>query len=225
MLLAASLLLAAPTHAQTYPPSFPRDGAKKVFDNDVMTVWDVTWEKGRPTPMQAHRFDQLAVTLTDGAVKVTRQDKTWSIDQARLGSVRFEPKGTVAIEEGASDQPRRALVVEIKSYAGAAVDAKVAEGLKEAKAKGIPGQFPREGAIKLFENERLAVWDNKWPLGKEGALHAHYHTVVGLFVEAGELGTSVVRPVGWVNFAAPRMPPHTETATKGPPRAIFLELK
>ena len=139
--------------------------------------------------------------------------------------MRFEPKGTVAAEEGVSDQPRRALVVEIKSYAGAAVDAKVTQGLKEAKAKGIPGQFPREGAIKLFENERLAVWDNKWPLAMEGALHAHYHTVVGLFVEPGELGPSAVRPVGWVNFAAPRIPPHKEIATKGSPRAIFLELK
>jgi hypothetical protein len=225
MLLAASLFVASPTFAQSYAPSFPRDGAKKAFENELMTVWDVTWEKGRPTPMQEHRFDQVAVNLTDGAVKVTRPDKTWSIDQARLGSVRFEPKGTVAAEEGVSDQPRRALVVEIKSYAGAVVDAKVTEGLKEAKAKGIPGQFPREGAIKLFENERLTVWDNRWPPGVEGPLHAHYRTVVGLFVEAGELGPTAVRPVGWVNYSAPRMPPHTEIATKGSPRAIFLEWK
>ena len=55
MLLAASLFVAAPTFAQSYAPSFPRDGAKKALDNDVMTVWDVTWEKGRPTPMQEHR--------------------------------------------------------------------------------------------------------------------------------------------------------------------------
>jgi hypothetical protein len=233
--LAALLFCAVPTLARKYAPSFPRDGAKRILDNpahpgdsipdDMMAVWDVTWEKGKPTAMQEHRFDQVSVTLAEGAVKVTRPDNTWTIEYARLGSVHFESKGTVVAEEGVSDKPRRALVVEIKSYAEFKVDPAVARGLQEAKDKGIPGQFPREGVVKLFENDHLIVWDDTWPIGKVGPLHAHYHTVVGLFVEAGEPGPTSLRPVGFVDFAPPRIPPHTEPVPKVLRRAIFLEFK
>jgi quercetin dioxygenase-like cupin family protein len=225
MSIAALFLLSSPALAQKYAPSFPRDGAKTVLENDIVTIWDVTWEKGKPTAMQEHRVDQVTVTLTQGTVKVTRPDKTWFLEQTNPGSVKFEPKGTVAAEEGISDNPRRALVVEIKSYAQPKLSPEVAQGLKEAKEKGIPGQFPRPGAFKLFETDHLIVWDDKWPLdGKMGPLHAHYDTDIGLFFEAGELSPSI-RPVGFANFNAPRIPPHQEMATKGPPRAIFVQFK
>jgi hypothetical protein len=38
--------MASPALAQKYVPPFPRDGAKQVLDNDMISVWYVTWEKG-----------------------------------------------------------------------------------------------------------------------------------------------------------------------------------
>jgi hypothetical protein len=226
MLTVALLALSATSaRAQDYPPAFPRNGAKKVLDNDMVNVWDVTWEKGKQTAMNKLRFDEVSVALSEGAVRITRPDKTSTIDLARPGSVRVESKGTVALEEGLSDTPRRSIVVEIKSYMVPKLDPKIADGLKEAKGKGIPGQFPREGTLKLLENDSLILWDDTWPLNGLGPLHAHYESVVGVFIEAGVLAPSTIRSVGDVVFSPPRMPPHQEEAIKGPPRAIFIQFK
>jgi hypothetical protein len=221
LVVGALLFCAAPSGAETYPPPFPRDGAKKILDNEVMNVWDVTWTKGKAGGLHQLQYDQLSVTLTEGAIKVTRPDKGWTIDQTKLGAVNLQPKGTVIAEEGISDTPARTMVVEIKTYKTPVLDPKVVAGLKEARAKGIQGQFPREGAVKLFETDRLTVWDDNWPIGKEGPMHAHYQTIVGLFYESADSE----RPVGWANFSLPRLPPHTEPAQKVLRHAVFLELK
>jgi hypothetical protein len=224
--LVAVALGGVSARAANYPPAFPREGAKKVLDNDKVTVWDVTWEKGKATPLHELGLDQVSVTVADGVVKTTRADKSATVDLSRLGAVRMEPKGTIVSEEGISERPRRAIVVQIKPYSAAKLDPKLAEGLKEARGKQIPGQFPREGSIKLFEDEHLVLWDDTWPINKGlGPLHAHYESVVGVFIEPGVLAPETVRKVGDVIFSAARMPPHQEEAVKGPPRAIFIQFK
>jgi hypothetical protein len=41
------------------PPPFPRAGAKQLLDNDRVTVWDVVWPKGQPTPLHRHPFGRV----------------------------------------------------------------------------------------------------------------------------------------------------------------------
>lgn len=228
--LAALFLSASPALAQQYPRPFPRPGAKLLQENDLVAIWDVTWEKGQATPMQEHKFDQISVTLSDGAVKVARPDKTWTIEETRFASVDYQAKGTIASEEGVSDKPRRAIVVEIKSYAMPHLDAKVAA---EMRAKGVPPQFPREGAVKLFETEHFIVWDNFYKPGK-GAVHAHYNQDIAVFIQEGNLravsadgkvadGGNSLRVVGRTNFRAPG-PAHQEEIS-GPLRAMYFEFK
>ncbi len=214
---AALLVLSSSALAQQYAPSFPRDGATKLLENEFVTIWDVTYEKGESATMQEHRYDQVSVTLSDGAVKVTRPDNTWTVDHSRFATVRFEPKGTITAEEGVSDTPRRAIVVELKDYEVPMLDPNLAA---ELRAQGMRGQFPREEATKLLETERVIVWDNQYRLG-QGARHAHYNQVVGVWIEAGSLNNSP-RTVGQVNFRAPG-PPHQEEARNPLPRAIFIE--
>jgi hypothetical protein len=216
--LAALFLCSSPLLAQRYAAPFPRDGARKVLENDFVAVWDVTWEKGKSTGLQERRFDYASVTLSEGAVKTTRPDKTWTVEQSRFGSVQFESKGTVAAEEGLSDKPKRAIIVEFRSYATPKLEPNLARQLKK---KGMPGQFARKGAVKLFENDRLIVWDNRYTIGR-GALHAHYNQVVGVWIEPGVLGNSP-REVGQVQFRAPG-PPHEEEAQTSL-RAIFFEFR
>jgi hypothetical protein len=240
---AASLLAAgAVVIAQTHSPAFPRPGAKPVTPNlvgvegpdaehppsaaDVMNAWDVTYTRGQATGLRERQFDQLVVTIDEGAVKVTRPDKTWTIERRKMGSVQFESKGTVLAEEGASDPPSRAIVVQFKSYA--AVPKLPPAALRDAAAKGIAPQFPRRGVVKLFENEQMTVWDDSYPLNQLREMHAHFRTTIGIFIQGGEgRQTPVNHPyyVGEVNFSPPRLRTHQDFAVKGPPRGIFVEFK
>jgi hypothetical protein len=217
LVLAALSILSSPTLAQQYKPSFPRDGATKLLENEFVTLWDVTYEKGKSAPMQEQRYDQVSLTMSEGAVKVTRPDNTWTVDHSRFATVRFEPKGTITSEEGVSDKPRREIVVELKDYDVPTLDPPLAA---ELRAQDMRGQFPREEATKILETDRIIVWDNQYRLGP-GARHAHYNQVVGVWIEAGTLNHSP-RTFGQVNFRAPG-PPHEEEAGNPLPRAIFIE--
>jgi hypothetical protein len=222
MSLAALYVFSASLFAQSYLPLFPREGAKKILENDYVDVWDVIWVKGERAALHEQRLDQVSVTLTEGVVTVTRPDKTSRIEFRPVGSVSFESKGRIAAEEGVSDRPSRAIVVELKS--------RVAPRLPVIA--GIPGQFPRPGAVKLFENDRVTVWNNTWK-AMPRYRHAHYAHVVAVFLEGGTLLSiaddgerrEIPREPGEVLFSSARSTPHEEDTLRGSPRAIFIELK
>jgi len=92
--------------------------------------------------------------LVEGAVKLTGRDGTSSVATAPFGFVRFNPKGVVHAEEGVSDPERRAIMVELKTVPSPAEAAVTGSG------------FPRDGATKALENERVAVWDATWVQGQ-----------------------------------------------------------
>src|SRR5690348_14791051 len=110
----ALFLFAAFAQAQTYPPAFPRAGARKLFDNQRVAVWDVVWPKGQPSPRHQHRFDQISVTLVGGTVRITRLDGSSTVNHSQIGSVTPTAKGTIHIEEGLSDVPQRKIMLELK---------------------------------------------------------------------------------------------------------------
>jgi hypothetical protein len=229
MPMAVLLLLSYQVLAQKYPPPFPRDGVKKVQESDCFVIWDVTWENGKSTGMHEHVLDQVSVFLTEGAIKVTRPDRAWSIEQERIGSVRFEAKGTVDAEEGVSDKLSRAIVFQLKDVVPP----------KWPITEGIPGQLPREGAVKLFETDRIIVWDQIFRVGAPALLHLHYHEIAGVYLEGGK--TRVIsEPVDgvpvpprintWepgriVNITLPLKAPHREEPLEGSPRVIYVQLK
>jgi len=216
------LLLAAVSQAQTYPPPFPREGAKKLFENDRVAVWDVVWPKGQPSPIHEHRYDQVSVTLVGGSVRVTRLDGTSTVNQSELGSVTLTTKGTVHREEGLSDTPQHKIMVEFK-VAGATIPSEA----------GLPGAFPREGAVKLMENDRVIAWDYTWKPGRVVPRHADYHDTVSVFLDGGALaagpdgGTNVpvIRTTGQAIYTPASAHASTEEAVRGMPRAVILELK
>lgn len=55
------LLVLTPLQNPELPHAFPREGAKQIFDNERVTIWDVTWIKGQPSTMHRHRFDLVGV--------------------------------------------------------------------------------------------------------------------------------------------------------------------
>jgi hypothetical protein len=54
---------------------------------------------------------------------------------------------------------------------------------------GIPGQFPRINAVKLFETDRINVWDQVWLPNQTLTNHLHYTQTVGVFLVGGKLLT------------------------------------
>lgn len=164
--------------AEKYAPAYPRDGALVLADNARVTIWEVLHEKGKRSPMYELPLDQVSVTLTEGAVKFTRPDGTSRIDQLRLGLVRFESKRTVQQDEGLNDITSRETVFQLKDYVPPAPTPMV---------PGIPGQFPRIDAVKLFENDRINVWDQVWLHDRPITDHLHYTDTFTVFIAAGKL--------------------------------------
>ena len=78
-LLSALLLLlalAVMSAQESYPHAFPREGVKKLIDNDRVSVWEVTWLNGVRQPIHRHRYDMVGVYLRYGPITVTRPDGT-----------------------------------------------------------------------------------------------------------------------------------------------------
>jgi hypothetical protein len=226
MWLAVLFLIWSPALAQNYPPLFPRDGAKKVAEDDHFVIWDVTWEKGKSTGMHELPLDQVTVNITvDGlsAIKITKRDGTESIEQEKNGSVRFESKGTVEAEEGASDRPSHAFVFQLKDVAPPHWPIK----------EGVPSQFPRVAAVKLFETNRIVVWDDTWLPGMHKPLHDHYTQQAVTYYQPGVIrGIHLGVPdrplpalVGVARIVGKLATPHEEEQLEGTPHAIWVQFK
>jgi hypothetical protein len=140
---------------------------------------------------------------------------------ASFGGVRFNRKGVIHAEEGISDQERRAIMVELKTVAG------------PAEAAVTESAFPRNGATKGLENERVAVWDVSWIQGQQIPRRRLGRDTVVVFLTGGVIRQSpegaavreTVRNVGDVLYVPAGTDLPAEEATQGPPRAVFIELK
>ena len=97
---------------------------------------------------------------------------------------------------------------------------------------GYPAAFPRPNITKLLENDRVIVWDYTWTLNSPTGMHNHDKDVVVMFLEDGDLVSTVPDGTKTVNAYKPgtvrfntRDRVHFETLTRGKQRAIIVELK
>ena len=217
----ASVAFIASLTAQGFPPAFPREGSRKVLENSRVIIWDATWPKGKATALHEHSVDYLSVTLVEGTVKLTQRDGTSSVATAQFGGVRFNRNGVIHAEEGVSDQERRAIMVELKTVP------------RPAEAVVTRSGFPRNGATKGLENERVAVWDVTWIQGQQIPRRQQGRDAVVVFLKGGVIrqspegaaATDTRRSIGDVLYVSAGTDVPSEEATQGPPRAVFIELK
>ena len=112
----------------------------------------------------------------------------------------------------------------------------VSAGLGLLLAQSYPHAFPREGTTKLFENERITIWEVVWKNGVSQPVHRHLYDMAGVYLRYAEI--RVTTPDGKVAPAPPRpfeVPrpyfqpkdiTHREEAIGGPERlAIMVDLK
>jgi len=99
--------------------------------------------------------------------------------------------------------------------------------------QSYPPAYPRAGASKMFENDRVVVWHIAWLKGQPSPLHRHIYDLAGLYYSPGDRMIIAVdgskRPVsakaGEVVFQQKGIT-HVEEGTSDVPlRAVFVELK
>ncbi len=50
-----------------------------------------------------------------------------------------------------------------------------------------PHAFPRTGTVKLFENDRVAVWEVNWLKGVMQPVHRHRYDMAGVYLRFGQI--------------------------------------
>ncbi len=226
LVLLAAILPPVPAAARGQAAAAPEAGATLLRENDFVAIWDVTRapDPAAPAAPRTLAADQVSVTLAAGAVRITRPDGAWTVEHEPFGFVRFEPAGTVRAVE-AVEEASRVVVFQLKS----------APLPRWPRVADVPGQFPRAGARRLLETDRIRVWDQTWTPDVRIALHMHYVPTAAVFLEGGRLQTFEADgrpnpPFGRsrgdvLALAAPLAAPHEEEQVEGRPRAVWIEFK
>ena len=198
-------------------------GNKPIIDNDRVTVWDVTWEKNQPGFTGTSGVDAVTVYLSGGDFKATSTDGKSRTVTHKTGEAVFRPKGARLSETWVgSGAPPRTVEILIKD----------SDRRPAPNTSGNPLAFPRPGATKLIDNNRVLVWDNRWTPGVPTSMHFHDKDVVVTYLEDGDLtsispdGKTIVNPYkfGLIRFSAGNRS-HKEIVSRGTQRAIIVELK
>ena len=162
-MIAALILLA---QATPLPPAYPRPGTTKLLDNNRVQVWDISWLK-QQYPLHRHRYDLTGVYYTDGDRVIVSQAGERRPVHTAAWETAFQLKDVTHIEEGASDQPLRAVFAELKEPAALGV----------VDTATAPAAFPNGIGKQLRDNERSTLWEFV-PVPVGGASHRHQRDAV-----------------------------------------------
>ena len=175
MRLMTSAILSALVVAagQSYPPPFPRPNAVKMFDNARVQVWSVVWPKGQPTPLHRHIYAVTGTYYASGHRLITAVDGTKRTVETKAGGIIWQLKGLTHIEEGISEDPLRAVMIELKEDAA---------GNQADRSASAPA-FSGDGVMPTLDNERVTVWDYARPARANAPRHRHALDAVVVWME------------------------------------------
>jgi hypothetical protein len=102
-----------------------------------------------------------------------------------------------------------------------------------AQAGTLPPAYPREGAVKLFDNDKVQVWNIAWLKAHPSPMHRHIYDLIGIYYEPGDRTIIAVdgskRPVstkaGDVAFQKMGITHIEEGTSDAPLRSVFVEMK
>jgi hypothetical protein len=197
----------------------------KVIDNDEVAVWDVTLNPGEQGPATPRDMDAVVMYLEGGTVKSEGSVRSETNDR-KFGDAVFIARGS---------NVRDTLV---KGGTTQGVAHQVVVWLKNVKPKTIanptqyPTAWPRPGAEKALENDRVIVWNYSWIEGRPAPMHFHIHQQVvaerydGAIKTITPDGKVSVGPTkaGEIRFTEPNRL-HSEEWDSGKVSAVVLELK
>jgi hypothetical protein len=203
-IFAALLLLGRPGQTlaqsgQTFPQPFDRDGATKVFENNRVIVWDVSWLP-IAYPTHRHLYDYAGVYYTNGDRVVVSPQGQRSPTHSTAWDHFFFRRGVTHSEEGVGTDTLRAIFLELKEPDPvSAADTTASAGLGK----------------KVRESNRLVILEDIAEQDKQPSAHRHERDVV-VVAFTGKKPKITFVPRGTVDQGR-------ETA--GADRTYFFELK
>jgi hypothetical protein len=175
---------------QTYPVPYPRDGVTPLIDNARVQVWDVSWPKSDKAPgIHRHLYDMTGLYYWPGDRRITQPDGAVRNISTKAGQIQWQLKGITHMEEGLSDDPLRAVMIELKG------DGPSGQTVRPPEVPVFTGT-----AMPLLDNQRVTVWD--YPGTAAPARHAHIMDTVVVWTE-GRAGHARFLPAGTVHTAEP----------------------
>jgi hypothetical protein len=197
------LLLVAAVAGQTsqLPPPFPRPGTTLLLENDVVAVWNVSWLK-QQYPLHTHRYDLVGVSYAEGDRIITQGSAPGRLVKTNAWVFQTNQANVTHVEEGASDPPMRAVLIELKPPAPRGSAAEASDGLRTVA--GAPA----------WENSRAAAW--LVIPGSPSPTHRHVGDAVELIFDASTTPKAAFVPAGTV---------HADPAPGDGARAYIFEIK
>jgi hypothetical protein len=163
-------------------------------------------------------IDNDRVTAWDlSGVGAPAQHDFVAVSLTRKGTAYFGHKGDTPGKAG-----ERTVVVELKGQPLPPL----------ANTSGYPLAFPRPHVKKLFENERVVVWDYAWRTGVPSPMHFHDKDTLVVYEATGALQSTTLdgkktvneNKFGDIRFNK-RDRTHTEVLLRGHAHAVITELK
>jgi hypothetical protein len=197
------LLLALPMSyaAEELPPPFPRPGTTLIFENDVVATWNVSWLK-QQYPLHTHRYDLIGISYVEGDRIITQGNAPGRPSNTKAWVFQTNRANVTHVEEGASEPPMRAVLIELKRPAPTGTVGDGPDGLRQVA--GTPA----------WENHRAAGWV-VLP-GAPAAMHRHTGDAVELVFDGTFTPKATFVPAGTAHVGP--------TAPDGG-RAYIFELK
>jgi hypothetical protein len=198
----SALVMLALAFGQTavLPPPFPRPGTTQIFENDVVAVWNVSWLK-QQYPLHTHRYDLIGISYKEGDRIITQGNAPGRLVNTKSWEFQTNRANVTHVEEGASDPPMRAILIELKKPS------------PTGEAGGGPEGLRRVLGAPSWENNRAAGW--MIVPGAPTPTHRHSGDAVELVFD-GDVPKATFLPAGTVH-AGPAAPPNG--------RAVIFEIK
>jgi quercetin dioxygenase-like cupin family protein len=183
-------------------PWYAEAQTEKFFENERIIAWRFAFGELTQPLIRDRRVPGVMVTLADGAVRIVDDVNTVATREVTAASSVV----LIAIKDSLPDR-------------------------LETPA-GMAPAFPREGARRAVENDRVTVWNVIWTKGLRTPPHFHDKDVVAIYLDAGTVRsialsgetTATPRLAGDTVFI-PRGRAHIEECIDGPRRDIIIELK
>jgi len=194
--------------AQDLPRAYPRPGATRMLENDRLIVWNIAWLQ-QEYPLHRHLYDHVGVYYASGDRIITSPEGVKRPVSTEAWNISFQLRGVTHVEEGASEEPLRAVFIQMKQEPRDAPDA--------PDAPGGPPPFPVDDPLPRLDNDRTTVWEYVSGAASSGAgRHRHAHDAVVVSFDA------TLRPQ--VSYLE-RGTAHETDAPAGSTRAFVFEIK
>jgi len=205
LILSAILGAAMVAAGQSYPPPFPRPGAVKMLENPRVQVWNVEWPKGQTTALHRHPYDMTGTYYAPGDRLITAVDGSKRPVSTKAGGIIWQRTGLTHIEEGTSDAPLRAVMIELKQ-----------DGPENQidRSSNVPA-FAGDGGMPALDNDRVTVWSYTRALRADSPTHRHTLDAVVVWMDGATPHAAFVA----------RGTSHAEETIGSATRATIFELK